>query len=156
MPPNTLRIIPALAALVFGVLLLTPHFGHGENAASALAAYEPFMPGSPIPKNVECEGMSGFYDSVQILCRMEGGPHCEQGYVVGRDGVIIHTTFFRCHFPVAFLIAEYGRYEEVRRYRRVLVLRWPGAYAHVRREGWMNSMEPVSIVTWWKPPEPAD
>lgn len=156
MSPNTLRFIPALAALVFGMLLLTPQLGHGEDATTALADYQPFMPGNPIPADVECEGMSGFYDSLQVLCRAEGGPYCERGYMVGREGIIIHTTFYRCNFPVAYLIAEYGRYEEVRRYRRVLVLRWPDTYAHVRREGWLNSMQPVSIVTWWKRPEPVE
>ncbi len=156
MPPNILRFIPALAAVAFGILLLTPYFGHGENAATALADYEAYMPGQPIPDDIECEGMSGYYDNVQILCRTAGGPYCEQGYVVGRNGVIVHTTLYRCHFPVAYLVAKYGRYDELRRYRRVLVLRWPSVYAHVRREGWMNALEPVSIVSWWKPRDLAD
>jgi|FLYN01.1.fsa_nt_gi hypothetical protein len=156
MPPNTLRFIPALAAAVFAVLLLAPHFGQGQDAGSALAEYERFMPGVTVPEDVSCDGMAGFYDTVQVLCRVEGGPYCEHGYVVARRGVIVHTTFFRCDFPVAYLVAQYGRYEEVRRYRRVLVLRWPHAYAHVRRSGWMNSMEPVYIVTWWRPTKPSE
>jgi hypothetical protein len=156
MSPNTLRLIPTLAVVILSILLLAPHLGRGEDAAAALAGFQPFMPGNPIPEDVECEGMSGFYDSVQVLCRTEGGPYCERGYMVGREGVIIHTTFYRCNFPVAYLVAEYGRYEEVRRYSAVLVLRWSEAYAHVRREGWLNSMQPVSIVTWWKPPEPVE
>jgi len=151
MHPNTLRFIPALAAVVFGILLFTPQFGHGPDAAHALAEYQRYMPGNPIPEGVECDGTSGLYEHVQVLCRTRGGSYCEHGYVVARNDVIIHTTFFRCNFPVAYLIAEYGRYEQVRRYRRVLVLRWPNAYAHVRRSGWLNAMDPVYIVTWWRP-----
>ena len=69
---------------------------------------------------------------------------------------MVYTTFFNCNFPLAYLVAQYGRYDQVRRYRRVLVLRWLGVYAHVRREGWLNAMEPVSIVTWWTPREPIE
>jgi hypothetical protein len=154
MSPSTLRFIPPLAAIAFSILLLAPHLGRGEDAATALADLQPFMPGNPIPEGVDCDGITGFYDDPQVLCRTDGSPYCERGYMVGREGVIIHTTFYRCHFPVAFLVAEYGRYEEVWRYREVVVLRWAEAYAHVSRKGWLNSMQPVSIVTWWKPPEP--
>ena len=156
MPPYTWRFIPAMAMAAFSILLLTPHLGHGEDAATALADYQPFMPGNSIPADIECEGMSGFYDSVQVLCRTEGGPYCERGYMVAREGVIINTTFYRCNFPVAYLVAQHGRFDEVRRYHRLVVLRWPDVYAQVRREGWLNSMQMVSVVTWWKRPEPVE
>jgi hypothetical protein len=151
MPPYSLRFIPALAAIVFGILMVTPQFGQGQEAAAGLAEYAPYMPGNEVPDGLNCESTNGFYEQVQILCRTQGGSHCEHGYVIARDGIIIHTTFFRCHFPVAYLTAEYGRYEQVRRYTKIMVLRWPNAYAHVRRTGWLNAMAPVSIVTWWRP-----
>lgn len=152
----TLRMIPALAAVVLGILMIAPQFGQGEDAAHALAEYERYMPGNPMPEGVECEGANGFYDYTQVLCRTEGGRYCEHGYLLVRNDIIIHTTFFRCNFPVAYMIAEYGRYEQVRRYRRVIVLRWANAYAHVRRTGWLNAMAPVSIVTWWRPAPPLE
>lgn len=156
MSPYTLRFIPALTAVVFGILLLMPQFSHGEDAATALAQYERFIPGSPMPNGLDCDGATGFYDNIQVLCRVEGGQYCQHGYIVVRHSVIVHTTFFRCNFPVAYLVAQYGRYEQVRRYRRALVLRWPHAYAHVRRTGWLNSMQSVYIVTWWRATESSD
>jgi hypothetical protein len=132
--------------------MVAPQFGQGQNAADGLAEYERYMPGNPIPNDLTCENSNGFYERLQVLCRSEGGSYCEHGYVVARDGIIIHTTFFRCDFPVAYLTAEYGRYEQVRRYTKVIVLRWPNAYAHIHRNGWLNAMASVSIVTWWRPP----
>jgi hypothetical protein len=152
----TLRIFPALAAVVFGMLMMASQLRQGEDAAHGLAAYERYLPGNPLPEGMECETTNGFYNYSQVMCRAEGGPYCEHGYVLVRNNVIMHTSFFRCHFPVAYMIAEYGRYEQVRRYKRVILLRWQGAYAHVRRTGWLNAMASVSIVTWWRPAPPPE
>jgi len=156
MPPYTLRLIPALALVVFGVLMVAPQLGQGEDAAHALAEYEPYLPGNPLPDNLNCESAGGYYNYAQVLCHADGGSYCERGYVMARNDIITHTSFFHCNFPVAYLIAEYGRYEQVRRYKRIIMLRWPNAYAHVRRDGWLNAMAPVSIITWWRPAAPPD
>jgi hypothetical protein len=153
MQPYTLRLVLAFIVSVFGLLLLTPQFGHGEDAVYALAEFDAYLPGNNLPPDLSCEVVETYQTRGQWVCRLTGGPHCESGYLIARDAVIIHTTFFRCNFPVAYLVAEYGRYENVRRYSRGLLLRWPNIYAHVKRNGWLNSMEPVSIVTWWQPPE---
>ena len=84
MLPNTLRFVPTLAGVVLSLLLLTPHLSHGENPASALVDYQALMPGNPIPEAIQCEGSYGFYDSPPVVCRIEGGPYCEQGYALGR------------------------------------------------------------------------
>jgi hypothetical protein len=64
---------------------------------------------------------------------------------------IEHTVFYECHFPVAYLIAEYGHYRLAQHYSNALVLRWSHVYAHVDNDGWLNAMQPVNTVTWWRP-----
>jgi hypothetical protein len=148
-------MIPALAAVVFGILMVAPQFGQGEDAGNALAEYERYMPGNPIPDGLTCDETGGLYDSMQTLCQTDGGSYCGHGYLIARHDIIVHATFFRCNFPLAYLIADYGRYEQASRYKRLTVLRWPNAFAQVRRSGWLNAMSPVHIVTWWRPASPS-
>jgi hypothetical protein len=67
--------------------------------------------------------------------------------------VIVQTTFYRCRFPLAYLTAEYGHYQSAQRSNRSLILRWYSVNAQVSGIGWLDNMQPVQTVTWWRPDE---
>jgi hypothetical protein len=144
-------MIATVVVCLFGVLLLAPQIGRGEDASQALAEYSPYMPGNAVPHNLTCNSVSGYDEELQLMCRVPGGTFCQHGYIMVDDGIITQTSFFKCHFPLAYLIAQYGRYEQVQHFSRVVILRWPDMYAHVRRDGRFYAMQPVHIISWWQP-----
>ena len=146
------RLCITLVAIIglFGVLLLAPQIGRGEDASQALAEYSPYMPGSALPRNVTCDAISG-YDEFQASCRVPGGTFCQYGYIIVTDSIITQTSFFKCHFPLAYLIAQHGRYEHMQQFSKVFILRWGNMSAHVRRDGRFYAMQPVHIISWWQP-----
>lgn len=146
-----LRVTPVLVISLFGVLLLTTRIGRGEDAYNAFADYARLMPGNLPPTEVDCEVT---YENYPVICRIEGGIYCEYGYLVVRDNTILSATFFKCGFPLAYLKALYGRYEEISRYRRVVILSWPGVTAHVKPSDFPNSMQTVHVVAWRLPLQP--
>ncbi|MCI0348141.1 MAG: hypothetical protein L0Z53_01840 [Acidobacteriales bacterium] len=122
-------------------------------ASSDLAAhFARFLPGSPMPSGISCDGgFGGYYEEGQMICRTIGTHFCERGYLIISNSRIVHTAFLRCNFPLALLVAEYGRWEQKRGYGRVIMVRWPQLLAQVRRNGWFNLMEPVSMLSWRQP-----
>ena len=143
-----LRLTPILVASLVGALLLATQIGRGEDAYDAFADYAHFMPGNLPPTEAECDVT---LDNYPVLCRIEGGVYCEYGYLVVRDSTILSATFFKCNFPLAYLKARYGHYQEVSRYRRVVILTWPDVSAHVSRSGLPHSMQTVHVVAWRLP-----
>ncbi len=155
MTTRTLRFLPVLAAVLLGILLFAPHVGRGEDASSALDEYARYLPGNPVPGDLSCRTMMGFYEvETQMACHADGGSYCDFGRVIANHGVITQATFYRCNFPLAYLTAQYGRYDQIRRYSQTIILRWHGVSANVRRTGLFHLMQSVYVVTWWKPLHP--
>jgi hypothetical protein len=77
-------------------------------------------------------------------------PYCQRGYLIVDAGTITYLRLIGCHFPAAYLVAEYGRPLRITRFRRVVILAWEGMSAQLRNSGWFNAMQPVSSVGWWK------
>jgi hypothetical protein len=143
-----LRFVSISVVALFGLLLLVPQFGRGEDAYRAFAEYQRFMPGNSPPSEADCDTT---FDNYPVLCRIEGGVYCEYGYLVVRDRAILSATFFKCHFPLAYLTANYGHYQQISHYRRVVIVAWPTVSAHLNRSGLVNSMQTVHVVAWRLP-----
>ncbi len=145
------RFLPLVIIAVFGALLAMPRLGRGEDATQALDEYEHYIPGNPLPPGLQCEVDTSYHQEYHTSCEVEGGTYCAYGEVSANRGVIEHTVFHECHFPVAYLMAEYGHYYLAQHYKRLTVLRWSHVYAHVESTGWLDAMQTVEAVTWWRP-----
>lgn len=145
------RTLLLVVIAIFGVLLVIPTLGRGEDATQALDEYAPYFPGNPLPTGLRCEVNADYYEEYQTQCEVEGGAYCAYGEVSADRGVIEQAAFYECRFPVAYLMAEYGHYRVAQHYARSTVLRWSHVYAHVERAGWLDAMQPVEAVTWWRP-----
>lgn len=145
------HFLPLVVIAIFGVLLVMPWLGRGEDATQALDEYERYIPGNPLPAGLRCEVNTGYHEEYPTRCEVEGGTYCAHGEVSASRGVIEQAEFTECDFPVAYLMAEYGHYRVAQHYTRLTVLRWSHVYAHVERVGWLDAMQPVETVTWWRP-----
>lgn len=134
-----------MLALVVGVTLS----GQGEDPSQALAAYARYLPGSPVPGDASCHTFYEYPGAYGDMCMVEAVPHCQQGYLVVREGVITYARLTGCDFPAALLFARHGRPQRLTRYRRVMMLIWPGMSAQVRHPGWFTAMQRVNSVGWW-------
>ena len=151
MKSGSFGIIPLIIAIGFGAVLLSQYMGRGEDASTALDEYERYFPGNPLPAGLSCEMDTSYYGEYHTRCDVDGGAHCGYGQVAANRGIIEQAAFYQCHFPVAYLTAEYGHYRLAQRYRRSLVLRWSSVYAQVSHTGWLYAMQPVVAVIWWRP-----
>ena len=124
--------------------------GYGEDSMRELDAYEHYLPGNSIPPDAECHPLNEYSHASGVMCTLGAGPYCQRGYLIARAGIITYLRLASCNFPVAYLIADYGRPRRITRYRRVALLMWEGRSAQVRNIGWFNSMQTVSSVGWWK------
>jgi|FLYK01.1.fsa_nt_gi hypothetical protein len=150
---RTLKLIPLLLVAAFGLLFATPLLGRGENASTALDEYARYFPGNPIPSDLSCRMEASYYEEYHTRCHVDGGTHCEFGQITGDRGRIVQVTLHQCRFPLAYLIAKYGHQRHVQRYRHSTILRWPSVYVQVSSIGWLDAMQPVRTVTWWRPVE---
>jgi hypothetical protein len=146
-------VIIRLAVPLLGVLLvligLALLSGYGENPEEALAAYGPYLPGSPLPSDVTCRTLSDYPGAYGDVCTVSTVPYCQRGYLIVQGGLITYTRWIGCDLPAAYLMAQYGRPERITHFRRVVMLLWEGMSAQVRRTGWFTPMQAVSSVGWW-------
>lgn len=144
----TTAIILLIVLFIFATLM--PQFGWGTDAASALDEYTRFFPGNALPDDLDCATSQNHYEEYRTYCHTEGGAHCAFGQIVADRDVIVQTSYYLCHFPIAYLTAEYGHYDNTRRLQQSLLVRWPFVYAHVATSGWLDAMETAQTVTWWR------
>jgi hypothetical protein len=145
------RLSGTLVVLALALILLALGHGAGENPDQALAAYERYRPGRPLPDHLACHAFSEYpgmgYGQV---CAIEDTPYCQRGSVYAEGNVITYVHLSGCQFPAAYLLAWRGRFERLSRYRRVVLLRWEDMSATVPRTGWFHAGRHVATVGWWR------
>jgi hypothetical protein len=148
---NPFRFLSLVIIAVFAALLVMPQLGRGDDATQALDEYERYIPGNRLPDGLPCGLNTSYFEEYRTRCQVEGGTYCAYGRVSADRGVIEHAVFYECSFPVAYLMAEYGHYRIAQHYRRSTILRWSHVYAHVENIGWLDAMQTVETVAWWRP-----
>ena len=146
-----LRVTLMGLALVFTLTGLALLGGRGEDSSHALAAYDPYMPGNRLPTHLPCQWMTDYTTVYGLMCSLDGAPYCQRGYVIAQEGIITYLRLTRCDFPVAYLMAQRGRFERMTHYRRIVILLWTGMSAQMQRTGRFHTMQQVSSVGWWIP-----
>lgn len=122
-----------IALILVGLLMLLTGIArlmrHGD-LPSVRAAFSDYLPGRPRPTHLSCQEMEHYYmgyreSAGSWQCQVDSSPLCERVYVYGSHDTIRAFMAFRCHFPVAALIADYGWWEGKRRYASAYYLAWP-------------------------------
>jgi hypothetical protein len=140
------------------ILVVTAQLnGKGDDPYDALEVYADYMPGSPVPADLHCFPRWVYPGTVGEMCPIEAAPYCLYGHVVSRAGSIVYTRLFNCRLPVAYLIAQYGRYEYIGVLHRTAILVWDDMAAEARQVGFFTTMDKVVSVSWWRArPSPPD